>query len=226
MSNYWLISRYYLTSELVIFNISYITGRHEWRCHSGRAWRSKDAHEHIWRRSSGLRERCRHALTAPSLLQFPAPFQQRSFSHSPMRWPMVCFHPKRQCPRELTKRFLLFFRNRPVHSLDSIIPLESTTPYNMTDVVLEVTFKSTSCFFVLTYQHCPFRSSTKEIFLKLCPILPRILSLGLPEWMAKRWVLLETIQNMQPDVWTSIPLWRELALFASVMLSTFQFLPS
>lgn len=29
--------------------------------------------------------------------------------------------------------------DRMVHSLDTVIPLESTTPYNMTDVVLEVT---------------------------------------------------------------------------------------
>lgn len=29
--------------------------------------------------------------------------------------------------------------DRQVHSLDTVIPLESSTPYNMTDVVLEVT---------------------------------------------------------------------------------------
>lgn len=98
------------------------------------------------------------------------------------------------------------------------------------------------------FQSPIFRSRMRRSFLKLCPTTPKTLWWDLPVWMdalwgfwviSPKWPRVSEISIIDLNmwrthldfavhfypvcqvVWTSTPQWRELALFASVMLSTF-----
>lgn len=143
MSNYLLIAVCQLTSELVIFNrpsrmkMSLRKSLEEQRRTRAYLGSLIGLTRMMWT--------CSYSSVAFTI---SCPFPTKKLLPFANAMTHGLFSPKRRWPGKLTKRCPLFYRNRPVHSLDSIIPLESTTPYNMTDVVLEVTFKSTSCLFV------------------------------------------------------------------------------